>query len=298
MKTRISANSRPPLRALYAFLVASAVLWTVPRNAQAQIYILQNNPSQVGIVSEYSTKGELINANFITGLSDPVQIAVSGDFLFMTNNIGGTVGKYDATTGGAINAGFISGLYVAYALAVSGNSLFVGYYSPHTENNYIIGEYDANTGATIDASFITGPSFPYQIAVLGNKLFVSTGTVEDGRVVFTVGKYDATSGALIKAKFIKGANLLAARGDILFGQVSDGSVSTYDAVTGKVLTPGFIPYLKTPISLAVLGNGVFVAKYLRDTVAKYNATTGVLIDPRFITGTMPYPISIAIKSTK
>jgi hypothetical protein len=270
----------------------------MPRNAQAQLYILQNNPSQVGIVSEYSTKGELINANFITGLSDPVQIAVSDNALFVTNNEGGTVGKYDATTGGAINAGFITGLYVPWALAVSGSSLFVGDYSPHTENNYIIGKYDAVTGATINASFITGPSFPTQIAILGNKLFVSTATPENGRDVYTVAKYDATSGALIKAKLIKGANLLAARGDTLFGQVNDGSVSRYDAATGKVLTPGFIPYLKTPISLAVLGNRVFVAKYLKDTVAKYDSTTGALINPRFITGTMTYPVNIAVTSTK
>src|ERR1700741_1476968 len=114
MKTRISSNWGPPLRTLYAFLIVIVVLCAMPRNAQAQLYILQNNPSQVGIVSEYSTKGALINANFITGLSDPVQIAVSDNALFVTNNEGGTVGKYDATTGGAINAGFITGLYVPW----------------------------------------------------------------------------------------------------------------------------------------------------------------------------------------
>jgi hypothetical protein len=41
-----------------------------------------------------------------------------------------------------------------------------------------------------------------------------------------------------------------------------------------------------------------VAKYLKDTVADYDATTGALINARFITGTMPYPISITVKRTK
>lgn len=298
MKTTFTSNWRSLSRALYAFLIAIAALSAMPRNARAQVYVLQNNPSQIGIISEYSTKGELINANFITGLSDPFQIAVSGNALFVTNNLGGTVGKYDTATGGAINAGFITGLVLPYTLAVSGDSLFVASYF-HTENGWIIGKYNGITGATINASFIiTGPSFPAQIAELGNTLFVSTQIADNGRIVSTVGKYDATTGALINAKFIKGLNLLSARGNILFGLVGDGTVSTYDATTGTAINPSFITGLKGPISLALLGNRVFVAKYLKDTVADYDATSGALINARFITGTMPYPISIAVKSTK
>jgi hypothetical protein len=299
MKTTLISNWRPLLRAFCRFLIAIAALLGVPKNTQAQLYVLQNNPSQIGIVSEYSTKGELINADFITGLSDPVQIAVSGNALFVTNNLGGTVGKYDATTGGAINAGFITGLVVPYALAVSGNSLFVASYF-HTGNDYIIGKYDAITGAAINASFITVLSFPTQIAVLGNKLFVSTETPENGTAVYTVGKYDANTGALIKAKFIKGLNLLAGKGNTntLFGLDDRNTVVEYDATTGTAINPSFITGLKGPISLALLGNRVFVAKYLKDTVADYDATTGALINARFITGTMPYPISIAVKRTK
>jgi hypothetical protein len=48
----------------------------------------------------------------------------------------------------------------------------------------------------------------------------------------------------------------------------------------------------------VSDNKIFVAEYLRDTVGEYNATTGAVINPRFITGTMMYPIGIAIKSAK
>ena len=53
MKARITSNFRPPLRAFYAFLIASAVLWAIPRNARAQhLYVTQILPDLAGVVSE------------------------------------------------------------------------------------------------------------------------------------------------------------------------------------------------------------------------------------------------------
>ena len=76
MKTSITSNLRPLLRAFQAFLIAIAVLWAMPRNAQAQLYVTQSS-SSVGIVSEYdATTGEAINPHFITGLNAPTGIAV------------------------------------------------------------------------------------------------------------------------------------------------------------------------------------------------------------------------------
>jgi hypothetical protein len=298
MNTISTSSGMPILAALNAFLTAIAALWGVPKNAEAQLYVLQTNPVMIGIVSEYSTKGELINANFITGLSDPVQIAVSGNTLFVTNDDIGTVGKYDATTGGAINAGFITGLGIPFALALSDNSLFVSYYSGDTQYGYTVGKYDATTGAAINANFITGLTTTFGLAVLGNKLFVTSATVVNGGDYFTVGKYNASTGAVINASFIKGLHLLAARGNTLFGLVGVHTVSTYDATTGTAINPSFITGLNGQITLALLGNKLFVAKYLTDTVAEYDATTGAEIDARFITGLMDYPVDLAVKSTK
>jgi hypothetical protein len=107
MKTSITSNFRPLLRAFYPFVIAIAVLWAMPRNAHAQLYITQDN----GTVSEYdATTGAAINANFITGLDVPSGLAVKGNTLFVANQGNGTVGVYNATTGAAINANFITGL--------------------------------------------------------------------------------------------------------------------------------------------------------------------------------------------
>jgi hypothetical protein len=296
MKSSIPSNFRPPLRACYVFLIAIAVLSAMPKNANAQVYVLQINPAS-GTVSKYSTEGDLINANFITGLNGPIGLVLSGDVLFVGN--AGSVGKYDATTGGAINASFIPGL-MSYALALSNNSLFVAY--DGSEHGYTVGEYDATTGAAINANLITGQNEIFGLAVSDNKLFVCTGTEEKGRFVFTVGKYDVTTGAAISANFIKGLNLLAAKGNTLYGLVGvpphQNTVGKYDAINGTAISPRLVTGLKAPSALAVSDNKIFVAEYLRDTVGEYNATTGAVINPRFITGTMMYPIGIAIKSAK
>jgi WD40 repeat protein len=147
---------------------AKAGLWPMPRNAHAQLYVIRD--SKTGIVSEYDAKtGEVINANFITGLSRPVALAVNGNTFFVTNENGGTVGKYDANTGGAINPGFITGLSGPEGLALSGNSLFVTNLNGGAVGSGTVGNYDANTGTAINASFITGLNNPVGLAVKSAK---------------------------------------------------------------------------------------------------------------------------------
>jgi hypothetical protein len=75
MKTTLTSNWRPLLRAFYPFLIAIAALWAMPRTARAQLYVTQGGTG--GIVSKYNaTTGAAINANFITGLITPVGLAV------------------------------------------------------------------------------------------------------------------------------------------------------------------------------------------------------------------------------
>jgi hypothetical protein len=138
----------------------------MPRRADAQVYI---SLIADGVVSEYDeVTGQLINANFITGLSGPNELVLSGDILFVANQ-DGSAGKYDARTGAATTQSFITGTnFEPVGLALSG------------------------------ANFITGLGYPYQLAVLGDKLFVTDGGAP------AVGEYDARTGAVINATFISG----------------------------------------------------------------------------------------------
>ena len=285
------------MRTLYAFLIVIVVLCAMPRNADAQLYVLLNNVSQIGNVSEYSPKGELINSNFITGLADPAGIAVSGNNLFVTDNVTDTVGKYDATTGGAINAGFIMGLQSPFAIAVLGNNLFVTYYTG--QNHYAVGEYDATTGVAINANLITGLTQP-----LGSRCWTTNSSYDCNDQkwgdFFTVGKYGATSGAAINAKFITNLNLFAAEDNTLYGAVDNHNIGKYDATTGAVIDRSFIK-VRVPLMLALLGNRLFLAKavaqFTSGTVSEYDATTGAVISPNLITG-LYLPQGIAVRRTK
>ena len=52
-----------------------------------------------GTIGEYTTTGATVNAALVSGLSNPMGIAVSGSNLFVTNYGSGTIGEY--TTSGA-----------------------------------------------------------------------------------------------------------------------------------------------------------------------------------------------------
>jgi hypothetical protein len=70
MKKSITSNWKPPFPASYLLIIAIAVLWVMPRNARAQLYVSQSpfGPEGSGFVSEYdATTGGAINANFIYG---------------------------------------------------------------------------------------------------------------------------------------------------------------------------------------------------------------------------------------
>jgi DNA-binding beta-propeller fold protein YncE len=114
MKTTLTSNWRPLLRAFYPFLIAAAALWAMPRTARAQLYVAEGT-----FVGKYDAKtGAAISPSFITGLNFPVGLAVKGNTLFVANNPGSTVGAYDAKTGAAINASFITGLFGPQGIAV------------------------------------------------------------------------------------------------------------------------------------------------------------------------------------
>jgi hypothetical protein len=149
MKITLTSNFRPLLRAFYPFVIAIAVLWAMPRNAHAQLYVTQRG---AGIVGEYdATTGFAINANFITGLNGPNGLAVKGNTLFVVNLGNGTVGEYDAKTGAAINPNFIAELSSPFQIVLLGNTLFVV-----NNGNSTVGEYDAKTGAAINANLSRG----------------------------------------------------------------------------------------------------------------------------------------------
>jgi hypothetical protein len=88
-------------------------------------------------------------------------------------------------------------------------------------------------------------------------------------------------------------------GNTLFvGQNVINTVGEYDTKTGAAINASFITGLNFPVSLAVLGNTLFVVNGANPgSVGEYDAKTGAAISPSFITG-LTFPFGLAVKSAK
>jgi WD40 repeat protein len=290
MKANITLNARPLLRALYVVLITCIALLAVPRRADAQVYVSQ---SESGVVSEYDEKtGEVINANFITGLTEPNELVLSGEVLYVAN-AGGSVGKYDAKTGAAISQSFIIGTdFAPIGLALSGEDIFV-MTVVQSGTDGTVGKYHEKTGKVINASFITGLA-PGGLGALGDSIFVASYNSS------TVGKYSAKTGKLIYNQSVAFPYGIAFLGDNLFvGGLTSGTIGKYNAKNGEVIDANFITGLNMPYQIAILDDKLFVVGYGSGTVSEFDAKNGAVINLLFISGlSSGQPAGIAVKAQK
>ena len=99
-------------------------------------------------IGEHTTTGATIATSLITGVSNPVGIAILGNDLFVAIRGTGTVGEY-TTSGTTVNASLISELTDwPYGIVTSRNDFFV-------VNGSNVRE-DTTSGVTVDASLISG----------------------------------------------------------------------------------------------------------------------------------------------
>jgi WD40 repeat protein len=271
-----------------SFMVLAALL-AVPRRADGQIYVSQVT---AGVVSKYDEKtGKVINASFITGLSDPNALALSGDNLYIANQ-SGSVGKYDAKTGAAINSSFITGTsFAPIGLALSDHDLLVANGEDGT-----VGEYDAGTGAVINARLVTGltSDSPIGLGAADSILFVAD-TV--GNLVsnyhITTGK---AAGATVTVTYPYGIAFFDKK-LLIAAQNENGDGFTIGEYTkaGKVIKANFITGLSYPWQIAIVGDKLFVANGGSGTIGEYNAKTGKQINSAFISG-LSLPFGLVAKS--
>ena len=302
----VGSEGRPLLRVLCASVITLAVLWTLPRNAEAQqLYVTEYNIGSVGAYD--ATDGFAINGNLISGLAEPDGLLVHGNDLYVSTygfapNTG-VVGKYNINTGFPINASLITGLGGASGLALKNNVLYVANY-----DTGIIGEYQADSGLPLNANFITGLDGPSYMVISGNKLFVTNFKNS------TVGVYNAITGFPLNAVLITKdqgldgpTGIVVYKGRLLVANGNSGTVGAYDMNTGFPINAQLITNLAAPNDLAILGNFLYVSGYpinldntiapniiASGTVGKYNANTGFPLNANLLTG-LDSPWGLAVK---
>ena len=145
-----------------------------------------------GKIGAYTTSGAVVNASLVSGLSQPVGIAVSGSNIYVTEKFNGTIGAYNTTSGAVVNANLVSGLNNPSGIAVSGSNIYVV-----NEQNGTIGAYNTTSGAVVNANLVSGLNNPSGIAVSGSNIYVTE--LFNG----TIGVY-TTSGVLVNASLVSG----------------------------------------------------------------------------------------------
>jgi hypothetical protein len=212
-------------------------------------------------ISQYilgSTAGTISSSNtsFITGLSDPVGITVSGSDVFVLNISSNSIGEY-TTSGSTINASLVTGLTEsASSLAISGSELFVANAGNGTVGEYTLGS-TPGTIASSKASLISGLTGGAQaIAASGNDLFVTYGATTN-----IVGEY-TTSGSTVNANLVTGLNnafAITISGSNLYvannGLSTTGNIGEYTlgSTPGTISssTPSLITGLNKPVAIAL-----------------------------------------------
>jgi hypothetical protein len=289
----MSANSFNPdgqrlinVRSLLCILLASLALFATPPRACAQIFVANYGSGTIG---KYSTSGEPLAPDLISGLISPGGVAVSGEDLFLTsfampNSGTGIVSKY--TISGEVVDRTLIQLFGPSAIAVSGMDLFVVNSNISSESDKV-GKY-TTSGTVVNRDLIEGLSIPHALAVSGNNLFVADFGNGD------VGKY-TTSGQPVNANLVPDApsvSGIAVFGNSLFvADSSRGRISQYDATTGELIDPTLISGLGHPGALAIAEGYLFVSDFYAGTIGKYTLS-GETVDATLISG-LDEPTSIA-----
>ena len=231
--------------------------------------------------------------SWVSGLSNPLGIAVSGSNLFVANHASGTIGEYDITTGQAVNMTLVSGLGAnnPQGIVVSGSDLFVANLASGT-----IGEYNAISGATINASLVTGLSGRFYCCRVWITTVCHKRVQRHGRRIH-VGSHAWTL-ASSTPSFVSGLNGetcgLAVSGSNLFVVNSwqgSGTIGEYDITTGQAVNTALVSGLNNPLGLAVSGSNLFVTNWNYHlgsfgpgTIGEYDIATGQAVNTALVSG--------------
>jgi len=203
------------------------------------LLVAQNDNEDNNVIEYNASTGAKVTGFDITGLSDPLNLAVSGNSLYVlsagdfggsSGNDNGTLGVYNAATG--VGTTLLTGLNESRGMAVANGNIYVGSFGTNTISEY-------NSAGILNASFsITGLNDPANIVVANGDLFVTN--IGNG----TVGEYDATTGATINTDLItlnKADGLaLTPSGDLLVSSYSGGApVAEYD-LNGNLVNANYI----------------------------------------------------------
>jgi uncharacterized delta-60 repeat protein len=250
--------------------LTSATSSTIAASAQTNNLFITSF-SNGGTVGEYTTSGGVVNANLVSGLGSPLDIANAGSDLFISNFAGTTVGEYD-TSGATINASYIPNLVSPAGLAVAGNQLLYAQNSPDNGVN----EVDLSDGQDDGGIGLAGA---YDLAASATEFFAtygSSGTISEAAVP----SFEPNSTLLTLPDAATG--IAVSGSDLFIAFPGSNSIGEY-TTSGVTVNASLITGLDAPESIAIAGSDLFVVNEGNGTVGEYT-TAGATINSALITG--------------
>jgi 6-phosphogluconolactonase (cycloisomerase 2 family) len=249
----------------------------------SNLYVTDAGAGKVGL---YTTSGAVVNAAFITGLSGPRGIVVSGTSLYVTSYYNNTIGEYNATTGAVVNAALVSNLFWASGLAVSGSNLFVTRGSGYN----LIGEY-TTSGATVNAALATGASGlnePAGIVVIAETPAAPSFTTQPASQTVTVGAnvtFTATASGSPPPTYQwkKGSTDISGATS---ATLTLNSVTASDAATYTVVATNSVSSVTSNAAVLTVNAAptqIFVTNYNAGTISEYNLD-GSVVNAALVSG--------------
>lgn len=258
----------------FTFGLFVSLLVLLLRTANGQLLVGNGNS-----IAAYNFDGTLINPTFITGVTNPQGIAVSGSNIFVGNQTApGTIAEYNLD-GTAVNTSLISGVNPA-GIAINGTNIYVANAGAYAT----VGEYNLD-GTPVNPSLITGVTAANGIAISGTNLFVANHS--SGGVI---GKY-TLDGTVVNAALISGllnpAGIAISGTNLYVVDFGFGKVGKY-GLDGTIVNTKLIS-----VTLPVLLNGIAInggklyvlysSGVVNGSVGEYNLD-GTVINSSFISG--------------
>ncbi len=276
--------------AMFVGIFVSLSLLTAANPAAAGIIYEVNGGASNGSVGSYTTSGTPVVPTLVSGLPNPIGVAVDSAGNFYVSYANSTIGSY-TSTGSPINPTLITGLSSPAGIAIDGsNNLYVT-----NQQSGTIGKYTTSGGS--GATIISGLSTPDAVAInpINGNLYVAQLNSVSSQVG-SVSEY-TPSGTPVSLNMISGihnASGLAfdSSGNLyVLSGASNGSVGKYMS-DGTPISTSLITGLDSPFGIAIDGTNLFVSSFTDGTITQYTTSGGSPVS--LVNGlTDPYGIAIA-----